>query len=413
MTKTISTAIFTAAMLAQAALASGGFWDLGAGVLSTGVSDNGTVVGDNNASGQYFMWTVQGGMMDIGGQVAGNGVGGTADISDDGQFVGGTVFNTTSNAHEFGRYSVLTGTWTPLGGIGGQSGTEISSGWAISGDGNSVVGLGWISAGGAHAVQWTDGEGVTDLGSTVDGNSSRANGVNFDGSVVTGWQDGAGRQGAVWVNGVQELIFRTNGTPANEAYKVTDDGEWVIGIDIAGFFGSAEFWRYNTATDTYENLGNLATGAQSRAGGNAITDDGAIIAGGTWGLGPATFGTAIIWTADTGTIRFADWLAGQNVDFDESFEFAFVTDVSSDGDWFTGWGRNSDGQVTSWVVNIPTSTGCPADVDGSGAVDLADLNLVLGNFGQMTAEGDTNGDGEVDLADLNTVLSAFGEPCPL
>ncbi len=54
---------------------------------------------------------------------------------------------------------------------------------------------------------------------------------------------------------------------------------------------------------------------------------------------------------------------------------------------------------------------CPADVNNSGAVDLADLNLVLGNFGQSTFDGDTNGDGEVDLADLNAVLGAFGTTC--
>ncbi len=54
---------------------------------------------------------------------------------------------------------------------------------------------------------------------------------------------------------------------------------------------------------------------------------------------------------------------------------------------------------------------CPADVNDSGTVDLADLNLVLGNFGQSTSDGDTNGDGEVDLADLNAVLGAFGTTC--
>ncbi|MFI4853639.1 MAG: hypothetical protein ACIAQF_01515 [Phycisphaerales bacterium JB065] len=411
MTKRILTVSFTAAMLAQAALAGGNFWEIGSGTLSTGISDGGAVVGDNNNTGQYFLWTLQSGMMDIGGQVAGQGIGGSSDISDDGLFVGGTVLNSVTGVYEFGRYDINAGTWTPLGGLGAVSGVETSSGWAISGDGSSVVGLGWVTSGGAHAVQWKDGEGVSDLGSTVEDRSSRANGVNSDGSVVVGWQDGAGRQGAVWIDGVQELIFRTNGTAAQEAYKVTDDGEWVIGIDVAGIVGVADFWRYSTSTGTYENLGNLATGGQSRAAGNAITDDGSIIAGGTWGLGPATFGTAIIWTAETGTIRFGDWLSSKGVDFDEGYNFAFVTDVSSDGTWFTGWGRNAANELGSWVVQIAAGPDCPADVDGSGGVDLADLNLVLANFGQTTDEGDTNGDGEVDLADLNAVLAAFGTHC--
>jgi Ca2+-binding EF-hand superfamily protein len=47
-------------------------------------------------------------------------------------------------------------------------------------------------------------------------------------------------------------------------------------------------------------------------------------------------------------------------------------------------------------------------VNGDGAVDLADLNLVLANFGTNNPAGDANGDGVVDLADLNLVLANFG-----
>lgn len=54
---------------------------------------------------------------------------------------------------------------------------------------------------------------------------------------------------------------------------------------------------------------------------------------------------------------------------------------------------------------------CPADVTGDGSVDLADLNLVLGNFGLATDDGDASGDGLVDLADLNAILGAFGTSC--
>lgn len=54
---------------------------------------------------------------------------------------------------------------------------------------------------------------------------------------------------------------------------------------------------------------------------------------------------------------------------------------------------------------------CDGDVNGDGEVNLADLNLVLANFGQATSEGDANGDGNVDLADLNLVLANFGTSC--
>ncbi|MFU8828904.1 MAG: GC-type dockerin domain-anchored protein, partial [Phycisphaerales bacterium] len=65
-----------------------------------------------------------------------------------------------------------------------------------------------------------------------------------------------------------------------------------------------------------------------------------------------------------------------------------------------------DGFLVSFLACDTQSI--PGDVNGDGVVDLADLNLVLANFGQETSEGDANGDGFVDLADLNLVLSAFG-----
>jgi len=71
---------------------------------------------------------------------------------------------------------------------------------------------------------------------------------------------------------------------------------------------------------------------------------------------------------------------------------------------------NYDIQVDNISIT-PLAPDCPADVTGDGSVNLADLNLVLANFGQNTDEGDTNGDGVVDLADLNAVLAAFGTDC--
>ena len=53
---------------------------------------------------------------------------------------------------------------------------------------------------------------------------------------------------------------------------------------------------------------------------------------------------------------------------------------------------------------VPPS--CPADLNGDGVIDGADLATVLGGWG--TAGGDTNGDGSTDGADLAAVLSAWG-----
>ncbi|MDP7029399.1 MAG: C25 family cysteine peptidase [Phycisphaerales bacterium] len=52
---------------------------------------------------------------------------------------------------------------------------------------------------------------------------------------------------------------------------------------------------------------------------------------------------------------------------------------------------------------------CPADLDGSGAVDIDDLLAVVG--GWNTVEGDITGDGTTDIEDVLAVLDGFGE-CP-
>lgn len=357
--KTVSA--FAGVVLAVAAfpaLAGDDFFRLGVGNgLSWDISDGGVVVGETTSGSPYFMWSSGGGYSLIGGVTAGNGVGGTPKISSDGRYVGGTTFNAGAGYHEMSRYSVVSGTWTGLGGVPGtgqQIDAEVSSGWAISGDGSSVAGLGWTTIGtaDAHAFQWTEGLGSFDLGSNAVGRSSRANALNFDGSVAVGWQDGDNRQGAVWVNGVQELIG-PDPFSAGEALAVSGDGQWVTGLHNAGFFGQGNAWRYNTITDTFENLGNLPLGLGTMAGA-AITDDGKTIVGGTWGFGPAAWGDAIIWREGIGTMALADYLDSINVSYDPNFRFAYVTGISGDGQWLTGWGdNNGDLQTETFVIHIP------------------------------------------------------------
>jgi hypothetical protein len=61
-----------------------------------------------------------------------------------------------------------------------------------------------------------------------------------------------------------------------------------------------------------------------------------------------------------------------------------------------------------WVRDAIGSP-CPADLDGSGAVDGIDLAALLANWGGA-GDGDIDGDGTVDGVDLSSVLAAWG-PC--
>jgi len=54
--------------------------------------------------------------------------------------------------------------------------------------------------------------------------------------------------------------------------------------------------------------------------------------------------------------------------------------------------------------------GCVGDIDGNGAVDGADLGLLLSNWGQPSGgPGDVNLDGVTDGADLGDLLSRWGD----
>lgn len=58
---------------------------------------------------------------------------------------------------------------------------------------------------------------------------------------------------------------------------------------------------------------------------------------------------------------------------------------------------------------------CSGDVNGSGGVDVDDLNVILSAFGTSVGVGHAadlaNGDGVVNIDDLNVVLSNFGATC--
>ncbi|MCG3131340.1 MAG: hypothetical protein FLDDKLPJ_02130 [Phycisphaerae bacterium] len=68
--------------------------------------------------------------------------------------------------------------------------------------------------------------------------------------------------------------------------------------------------------------------------------------------------------------------------------------------------------TVEYVVPPP----CPADLNGDGRVDLADVSAFQNGFGISEGatpdQGDTDGDGDVDLLDYRLLASALGSTCP-
>ncbi len=320
----------------SSAHAAGNFWDLGYGITASGASADGSVIGLYSQSGSYYMWTAATGVAAIGGAWEG----GIASVSADGTRIAGSAHG-SDGLSAAGYYTVGTGKWTTLGGIGGVSGTSTSASWNISGDGDTVVGLGWVDGGTAHATASTPGGTLRDLGSI--GGSSRANGVSHDGSVIAGWVEQPSGQwtGAYWKDGVAHDMVDGQGNALQEAGAVSADGRWIIGT---GNFGQT--WRYSTATGQTEWLGDLDP-TSNLQGATGISADGHVIVGYDRGFGPAAAGHGTIWIEGRGMLDFTDYIAGQGVNLGGR-TLALPLGVSADGRTFFGM----DSTGSSFVVTV-------------------------------------------------------------
>ena len=55
---------------------------------------------------------------------------------------------------------------------------------------------------------------------------------------------------------------------------------------------------------------------------------------------------------------------------------------------------------------------CPEDLNGDGVISVADVLLVLGEFGcSSTCVYDVDGDGFITVGDVLAILSVFGSAC--
>ena len=245
----------------------------------TGLSNQGKVAGYAAQAGPYAIWLPDSGnvMINIAGLAPGNGIGGQARFSLDGNFICGT--SAGANGAEMSRYNRATDQWTLSGSLGFQVDATVSGGYGISGDGNIVVGNSWADTTGGfaytRAVAMTQ-TGLVDLGSLYSdsGKSTRANAVNYDGSVVVGWQDLNGPwKSAVWrkkpTGGYyqnQFLLIDTTGNP-NDQYNqlgecscVSPDGNWIGGYGDFANNSQPWIWSKDSGVINLGTLPNVGTG---------------------------------------------------------------------------------------------------------------------------------------------------------
>ena len=91
---------------------------------------------------------------------------------------------------------------------------------------------------------------------------------------------------------------------------------------------------------------------------------------------------------------------------DINITFVNIRDINEAGQ-LAAVGEYSDGTKHPFLL-IPMNGQLPEDINGDGVVNVVDMLLVIGEWGQCTAcPEDINGDGLVDVVDLLAVISAW------
>ena len=353
------------------------------------VSADGSVVAGTTTSGSSpvsFRWTQATGLVPLGRPMAVGG-GGNPGISADGSKVAFGIGSLDLSYSTWGHWSQATG-WQelmpPPPPDGGTQDGSYGSVWALSGDGNTVVGLYNRPGQGnrAHASRWTAATGVEDLGGTTTGQASRANAVNHSGSVIGGWVEtpqGPWRP-AVWTNGTIQLLtdydpLTTEGI--GEVRAVNPSGDILVGF-VRGLpapdspRGVAMWKRVNGAFDPVQLLGWVeGTDPSGLNVPYAVSGDGRIIIGYVTFDGSPFNTSGFVWTEAAGVVDVDAWLADNGVFVDPNFNITSLTAMTPDGSQIFGSGQMATPPYTRRAFRITV----PKTVSVPGPRPLAGLEL--------------------------------------
>ncbi|WP_306258916.1 autotransporter domain-containing protein [Pararhizobium sp. IMCC21322] len=257
----------------------------GDGSVITGSANN-SIFGSGTTGNRAYRWTQAGGFQDLGSLGSNNSTG--LGISADGNVIVGGSYDAD------GRLRAMR--WTAVDGmvsLGEMDADEVSaSAYATSGDGVLAVGIssGFSSPTYSRAFSWTEGTGMVAL-ATLEGGSSNALDVSYDGRVIGGSSQMGGHQVAVrWVDGVVSALGQTD--RGSIAYAVSGNGKVAVG-DISSP-GIPSGFRWDDASGLVSIEQWLRSSGATISDGStytarAINCDGSVVVGGTFPSGAGPF----------------------------------------------------------------------------------------------------------------------------
>jgi len=375
------------ALVAPPARAAATFEYLFDGGYPLAVSNDGSVVAGNDASGGFvpFRWTQAGGFVSLGRpQFVGGG--GTPGMSADGTKIASSIGSLDSTYSTQGLWTLGSG-WQelmpPVPPDGGTTDGSYGSIWGLSGDGTTAVGLYWRPGQGnrAHASKWTQATGVVDLGGTVTGQASRANAVNYDGSVITGWVEtpvGPWRP-AAWVNGSCVLLTNWNqatNAGIGEGRVVSRSGDYIAGFtrDPISNQNAVTLWKRTAGVFGPPQILGWIDGSEPEYGKTipyGVSDDGKIVVGYATYAGDPFDVTGFVWTQETGVVDVLTFLGNNGVFVDPNFAIKQFSAMTPDGTQLFGFGQMLVAPFTRKAFKVTLPGPLAVDPPAAGRLALA------------------------------------------
>ena len=329
------------------------FIQLPTGVLASKISSSGVVVGGLRPIGGIH-WMPTSGDVFIGGTSA-------TFISLDGRVIAGDALD--ANRIEQAAIWQRGTEWRLLGSIVPNAqpcDSLLSSVFGGNSDGSVLVGLAWNSCRIARAFRWTESTGMVDLGSTVDGQSSRADAVSGDGRVVVGFQEHSTgfRQAARWIDGKQTIFTGPEGL-IGEANATNTDGSIIVGSNCQPSTSAQSAWVW-TAREGVQCLAppirRPAVEGAFQGLALATSEDGRVI-GGAHSFGLES--ESVIWI-DREPRYLKAYLRDHGAPnaFENWINTGFVTGMTRDGRVVVGYGAGPR-DFTGFMAILPPLGGKP------------------------------------------------------
>lgn len=287
------------------------------------------------------------------------------------------------------RYDAEADEWTALGGLGAQSGQNSSSGYFVSGDGQTVGGLAHFvhdkssfqsQTVGTATVWEAESDQLIDLGCRLGDprKNSRIEGLSTDGSVAVGfkesrigiWEAAVWHKDAQgqWDNGQYLLADLEGGEQSNNILYwgncISPNGKWIGGSGIAYMTGplalgmTAEerpqpyLWNKEQGV-TYLGMMEKTPAEQGFYGFVQAVNDEGTVAVGTY-LSAYTVPAAnypFIWTKEGGVQDLNDFVKAHCKEDLEGIELGYATDLSDNGRYISGCGLKGS-EIVGFVIDL-------------------------------------------------------------